>query len=191
MREPNNARLPERQRKVCGYLYMEGDVQEPQETAEPFLAVIRDRKGHLHLRRMPPSNPPNAARRRWQHPSPAALRVLRKRAGLTQEQAAALCLSGTSSWKDWESGRRQMHPVIFHVFSGARRGFRDGSMPTPQKLNALRAEAGITQARAAKLCHSNWSAWRGWESGREPMPPGLYKLFFEELADAYGIASSP
>ena len=48
MREPNNARLPERQRKVCGYLYMEGDVQEPQETAEPFLAVIRDRKGHLH-----------------------------------------------------------------------------------------------------------------------------------------------
>jgi hypothetical protein len=119
MREPNNARLPERQRKVCGYLYMEGDVQEPQETAEPFLAVIRDRKGHLHLRRMPPSNPPNAARRRWQSPSPSTLTALRKRAGLTQEQAAALCLSGANSWKAWESGRRLMHPAIFHVFKEA------------------------------------------------------------------------
>jgi transcriptional regulator with XRE-family HTH domain len=61
----------------------------------------------------------------------------------------------------------------------------------PRKLSELREEAGITQARAAKLCHSNLSAWRGWESGSEPMPPSLYRLFFEELSDAYRIASRP
>ena len=191
MREPNSAAQPKRQRKICGYLYMEGDRQEPQETTEPFLAAIRDRQGHLHLKMMPPSNPPGAARRRWRSPSPATLCVQRKRAGLTQEQAAALCFSGASSWKAWESGRRQMPPAIFHVFTSACRGFTDGSTATAQKLTALRKEAGITQARAAKLCHSSLRAWRGWESGRGLMPASLYRLFLEELADAYPITSSP
>jgi len=77
------------------------------------------------------------------------------------------------------------------VFTSACRGFTDGSTATAQKLTALRKEAGITQARAAKLCHSSLRAWRGWESGRGLMPASLYRLFLEELADAYPITSSP
>ncbi|EQD35296.1 hypothetical protein B1A_18361 [mine drainage metagenome] len=122
MRKPNSAGLPERQRKVCDYLYMEGDVQEPQKTTMPFLAAIRDREGHMHLKIMPPSNPTSAARSRWRSPSPATLKTLRRKAGLTQVQAAALCLSAPRSWQDWESGRRRMHPAIFRVFEEACTG---------------------------------------------------------------------
>ncbi len=181
----------EKQRKVPGYLYEEGDAQKPESTRKPFMAVIRDRKGHPRLKAIPPSKPTGASRSRWRSPSPAVLKNLREKAELTQAQAAAICLSALRSWQDWEGGRRRMHPAIFRVFEEACAGLEGYWQATPAKLRELRKEARITEPKAAKLCCASLVAWRGFESGRVPMPPSLYRLFFEELAGSYRITSRP
>jgi DNA-binding transcriptional regulator YiaG len=191
MRKPNSAELPERQRKVCGYLYTAGDVQEPQKTTKPFLAAIRDSKGRMHLKIMPPSRPTRGGRSRWRSPSSATIKRLRTSAHLTQVQAAAISCSAVRSWQDWESGRRLMHPALFHVFDEGCTALGSHWVATAQKLRGLREEAKITEVEAAALCLASLRTWHAWESGREPMPPSLYRLFFEKLADSYPIESRP
>lgn len=47
---------------------------------------------------------------------PQVLKELRRQSGLTQSQAANLCLSTLKEWREWESGRERMHPAIFRTF---------------------------------------------------------------------------
>ena len=49
-------------------------------------------------------------------PDPEAIRSARKRAELTQAQAAGLIGAGVRTWEDWEAGRRNMPPAKWHFF---------------------------------------------------------------------------
>ena len=54
-------------------------------------------------------------------PTPEDVISARKRAGLTQEQAAALIYKDVSSWRRWEadktkSSARDMDPAFFELF---------------------------------------------------------------------------
>lgn len=40
----------------------------------------------------------------------------RKRAGLTQTEAAALVYSTLRAWQFWEAGERPMHPAFWDLF---------------------------------------------------------------------------
>lgn len=50
------------------------------------------------------------------NPTPEDIRSERKRAGLTQREAAALIYATQSAWEDWEQGRRRMHPALWELF---------------------------------------------------------------------------
>jgi len=49
------------------------------------------------------------------NPSPQQVRQLRKDAGLTQTQAAALVHTSLRAWQQWEAGDRKMHPAFFEL----------------------------------------------------------------------------
>ena len=51
--------------------------------------------------------------RHYYQTTPQALKDLRRRAGLTQAQAAQACLSTLKEWREFESGRVRMHPAIY------------------------------------------------------------------------------
>ena len=59
---------------------------------------------------------------------------------------------------------------------------RKAEIDWPAKLRKLRAERGISQAKAAKLIRVSWRSWAGWESG-ERIPSGPVQLLLELLAD--------
>lgn len=72
-------------------------------------------------------------------------------------------------------------------------------MPTPQKIKAARAYAGLTQTQAANLVHVSLNAWQKWEGGKTKMSDTAWDLFLiktetkikeadirEQLEDAYG-----
>lgn len=48
--------------------------------------------------------------------------------------------------------------------------------PTAQQVRELRARAGLTQAEAARLVHTNERRWREWEAGQHRMAPATYEL---------------
>ncbi len=50
------------------------------------------------------------------NPTPDEIRAARERAGLTQDEAAALVLSTLRSWQRYEYGERRMHPAIWELF---------------------------------------------------------------------------
>ena len=64
------------------------------------------------------TNHPNRNRRGnpAANPTPEDIRDARKRAGLTQREAAALIYATQSAWEDWEQGRRRMHPALWELF---------------------------------------------------------------------------
>jgi len=47
---------------------------------------------------------------------PQILKDLRLQSGLSQSQAAKLCLSTLREWREWESGRVRMRPTDFKAF---------------------------------------------------------------------------
>ena len=49
--------------------------------------------------------------------SPAALKALRKSAGLTQVQAAELIYSTRRTLQDWEAGIAPMHPGLWELLN--------------------------------------------------------------------------
>lgn len=49
-------------------------------------------------------------------PSPAQIKAARKKAGITQTQAAQLAQSTLRRWQDWEGGEHRMHPGLFELF---------------------------------------------------------------------------
>ena len=65
------------------------------------------------------ANHPNRSRRSpvpARHPSPEEIRAARARAGLTQGAAAALVHTIDRVWRQWEAGKRKMHPAFFELF---------------------------------------------------------------------------
>jgi len=56
-------------------------------------------------------------------PQPEEIRAARDKAGLTQEDAAALIGYTRRAWQDWEAGARGMRRALFELFlerSGTR-----------------------------------------------------------------------
>ena len=56
----------------------------------------------------------------------------------------------------------------------------------PQVLKELRRQSGLSPSKAAKLCLSTLKEWRGWESGRERMPPAIFRTFLRALVEHHG-----
>lgn len=49
-------------------------------------------------------------------PKPQRIRAARKRAGLTQTEAAALLHTGLRTWQQWEGDEAEMHPAFWELF---------------------------------------------------------------------------
>ena len=49
-------------------------------------------------------------------PSPNTIRAVRKAAGLTQSEAAALIGFTRRAWQSWEIGARSMRPQLLRMF---------------------------------------------------------------------------
>ncbi len=49
--------------------------------------------------------------------------------------------------------------------------------PTPAQPKQARQSAGLTQAKAAELCHVTLAGYQHWEYGRRKMPPATWELF--------------
>ncbi len=70
------------------------------------------------------TNHPNRSRHSLsaaRNPSPEEIRAARDRAGLTQEQAAALVYANRRAWQNWEAAvsapeNRAMHPGLYELF---------------------------------------------------------------------------
>ena len=110
-----------KKKKIEGYLLNASDpAKTPSKATQPYLVAIRDKDGSLTFKSINPERVKSkTGNARWRNPSPQQLRKLRTSAGLTQAQAATLCLSAPRSWQDWEYGKRKMHPAIFQVFAAA------------------------------------------------------------------------
>ena len=57
----------------------------------------------------------------------------------------------------------------------------DFYVPNEKEIKGHRLRAQMTQGQAAKCCCVAQATWARWESGRNKMPPGLWKLFLIEL----------
>lgn len=53
---------------------------------------------------------------------PEEIRAVREKAGLTQEDAAALIGYTRRAWQDWEAGKRGMRKALFELFVERVRG---------------------------------------------------------------------
>lgn len=49
--------------------------------------------------------------------TPDQIKEARRKAGLTQEQAAKLVHVTTRAWQLWEAGDRKMHPACWELFT--------------------------------------------------------------------------
>ena len=49
-------------------------------------------------------------------PTPAQLKKLREKSGLTQSDAASLLYVSLRTWQNWEAGTHEMHPAHWEVF---------------------------------------------------------------------------
>jgi len=49
--------------------------------------------------------------------------------------------------------------------------------PTPAAIRAAREAAGLTQAKAAALVHTDARSWRRWEHGERAMHAAFWELF--------------
>ena len=58
-------------------------------------------------------------------PSPSAIKEARRRAGLTQTQAAALVGVKLRAWQYWEDGGRKMDAAKWELWEIKTRGWRD------------------------------------------------------------------
>lgn len=54
-------------------------------------------------------------------------------------------------------------------------------IPTAAQIRAAREAAGLTQAQAAALIHTDARSWRRYEAGRE-MHPAFWELFLRKAA---------
>ena len=57
----------------------------------------------------------------------------------------------------------------------------DFYVPNQKEIRGHRLRAKLTQGEAAKCCCVAQATWARWETGRNKMPPGLWKLFLVEL----------
>ena len=57
----------------------------------------------------------------------------------------------------------------------------DFYVPNEKEIRGHRLRAKLTQGEAAKCCCVAQATWARWETGRNKMPPGLWKLFLIEL----------
>lgn len=57
--------------------------------------------------------------------------------------------------------------------------------PTPQEVKAARSNAGLSQAKAAKLCHVTLQGYQHWEYGVRKMHPAIWELFQIKIARSY------
>ncbi len=62
-------------------------------------------------------------------PAPLAIRRARLMLGLTQAQAGALIYRTGRSWISWESGARQMDPLMWEVFLERSKRVAAGKFP--------------------------------------------------------------
>lgn len=49
-------------------------------------------------------------------PRPEQIRKLRESAGMTQTAAAKLVFVTLRTWQNWEAGKHEMNPVLWHCF---------------------------------------------------------------------------
>lgn len=77
-------------------------------------------------------------------------------------------------------------PVVETRRNRARLTERERYITTGPALKDLRLISGLTQSQSAKLSLSTLEEWRGFESGRVPMHPAIYKTFIEGLTALKG-----
>jgi putative transcriptional regulator len=49
--------------------------------------------------------------------------------------------------------------------------------PTPDEIKAARAEAGLTQTKAAEVIYCTLRGWQDWEGGQRKMDLAKWELF--------------
>lgn len=63
-------------------------------------------------------------RRTGEIPTPEQLRALRSRVGYTQEQMSELVHSSADAYRQWETGKRRMHPGLWELLQSKAQGAR-------------------------------------------------------------------
>jgi putative transcriptional regulator len=59
------------------------------------------------------------------------------------------------------------------------------SNPDPFDIRKARADAGITQKKAAEMLHTSIRAYQQWEAGDRAMHPAFWELFLIKLETVY------
>jgi DNA-binding transcriptional regulator YiaG len=59
------------------------------------------------------------------------------------------------------------------------------SNPDPFDIRKARANAGITQKKAAEMLHTSIRAYQQWEAGDRAMHPAFWELFLIKLETVY------
>jgi DNA-binding transcriptional regulator YiaG len=59
------------------------------------------------------------------------------------------------------------------------------SNPDPFDIRKARANAGITQKKAAEMMHTSIRAYQQWEAGDRAMHPAFWELFLIKLETVY------
>ena len=96
--------------------------------------------------------------------SPRALAAMRKAAGLTQAQAAALVGVKPLAWHRWESGQCRAPLWRLVLFAARSRPVTAGAWvpPSRDEVRAVRVAAGLTHTQAAALVYlprpMDWAA---------------------------------
>lgn len=60
--------------------------------------------------------------------------------------------------------------------------------PTPEKIKAARAAAGLTQTQAAELIYCTLRGWQDWEGGKRAMHPAFFELFVLKSKKIIGVS---
>lgn len=122
---------------------------------------------------------------------PERLKALRKEAGLTQKNIAQQMQIGQNSYSNWEKGiRTPIRPTIeklaevlntstSYLLGETNIKHPEKELPNmlPQRLKALRKEAGLTQKELADKLNISQAAYAQWENGvKKPARENLTTL---------------
>ena len=55
-------------------------------------------------------------------------------------------------------------------------------IPTPEQIQAVREDAGLTKSEAARLLYRTFRNWQYWETGERRMDRALWELFLIKSA---------
>jgi transcriptional regulator with XRE-family HTH domain len=107
------------------------------------------------------------------------LRAARKRAGLTQDEAAKLFGVSKSLWRQWEDGRSE--PDTDATVITQEKAVCLLAQSFPERLKAVRKFAKLSQTQAAKAIGVSYGTLWHWENGSRTPPTNAERLTKERL----------